>query len=615
IQDGSEFERKLGDLVASIRPRSIIETGTYLGTGTTRIIASALRDSGLAATRFVTIECHPHRHRQAVNNLTGAGLSEYVAPLCGLSVPRALLPSEDQIRRDTVENVGADNDIFVDHQEADRVALYHGETNFPDIPDDLLGRCLAEFDDSPDMILLDSAGHMGNVEFNYVIERLKGECHIVLDDIKHIKHHRSFQQLKTDPRFTIITASNEKFGFCIAKFTPDNLSVTGGINRILWVRTDSIGDSVLAMAMLPHVRDKYPGAEITVLCQEHVAELYEASPFVNQVIAFNRRRALQEEEYRTALLGQLQRLRADLCLNTVYSREPLTDFFAVGCGARQRIALNGNLCNMSAAERENNNRHYTSVLPSEGEHKNELERHRDFLLGLDKTVDRLDLTLWVTPDDIAYADALCNEHGLVPEETIALFAGAQYAVRLYDYYGKALAPFCKDSDYSVIALGAAQDFEINQHNLDATGAKTVNLSGALTLRQCAALLSRCRLAVGAETGLAHMACAVDTPNVILLGGGHFGRFMPYSPLTSIVSLPLDCYGCNWQCRYGRVHCVREVKPETITEAVRKTLAEASDTTRFFVQGSFDSDSTGPQPKCCQLPDWLMTASAKVIPVP
>lgn len=57
------------------------------------------------------------------------------------------------------------------------------------------------------------------------------------------------------------------------------------------------------------------------------------------------------------------------------------------------------------------------------------------------------------------------------------------------------------------------------------------MSGQTTLRQIAALLSRCRLAVGSDTGLAHMACALKVPNVILVGGGHFGRFLPYSALT------------------------------------------------------------------------------------
>jgi hypothetical protein len=160
IQDGSELERKLGELVSSIRPKKIIETGTYLGTGTTRIIASALRDAGLFHTVFFSIECNPAHHRQALINLEQAGLLPHVKPLLGLSVPRSHLPSIDNIHRETVENLEQDG-IFVDHKEHERVSLYHRETDFPGISEDLLGACLKEADYRPDIVLLDSAGHMG----------------------------------------------------------------------------------------------------------------------------------------------------------------------------------------------------------------------------------------------------------------------------------------------------------------------------------------------------------------------------------------------------------------------------------------------------------------------
>ncbi|GAG62112.1 unnamed protein product, partial [marine sediment metagenome] len=55
---------------------------------------------------------------------------------------------------------------------------------------------------------------------------------------------------------------------------------TDNCRKILFVRTDSIGDNILAMTMIPHIKDKYPKANITALCQEHIAELYEACPFV-----------------------------------------------------------------------------------------------------------------------------------------------------------------------------------------------------------------------------------------------------------------------------------------------------------------------------------------------
>ncbi len=613
IQEGSEFETRLNELVTTIRPRKIIETGTYLGTGTTRIIASALKSSGISNARFYTIECDPNRHQQAVNNLTGAGLHDYVTPLCGLSVPRSLLPSIEQIRCETVENVERGN-IYVDHQEENRVAFYHGETNFPDITDDLIGKCLVEFDGNPDMILLDSAGHMGYVEFNYVINRLYGECHIVLDDIKHIKHHRSFQKIKTDPRFTLLTASDEKFGFCIARFTPSRLPLANDIRKILWIRTDSIGDAVLAMSMLPHVKEKYPQARITVLCQDHIAELYETCPHTDNIITFNRSQSMNNEEYRQSILNELQAVQADICINSVYSRDVLSDYFALSSGSGTTIALNGDISNMSAKELTIINEKYTLIIPSPGQFRQELQRHRDLLSGLEIKSADLDLSLPLTESDFSFADKILALHGLVPNQTIILFAGAQYEVRLYDHYGEALSNLCKENGFSVVALGTSKDFIINQRNLRATGVRCVNLSGKLSLRQSAALISRCRLAVGAETGLAHIACAVNTPNIILLGGGHFGRFMPYSPLTSAVSLPLECFGCNWKCRYNQTHCIRGIRPEVLSEAILETLYETYQSPRIFVQSASSWQPGAGIPNYADIGGWANFTSAKIIGV-
>ena len=214
----SRFARCVRQLFAQVRPRRIIETGTYHGTGSTAIIASALRDAGIDDAVFFSIEVNPHNYRKALANLTRQNLS--VSVFNGLSVPRRLLPTVQQIEQHYVREVEADG-IFVDHEEAQRAMLYHKETDYPDAPDDLLGRCLKEFDYRPDFVLLDSGGHMGHVEFRYVLPLIKAPCHIALDDIYHVKHHRSFQELGDDPRFELLTVSEEKFGFCIAKFTPD----------------------------------------------------------------------------------------------------------------------------------------------------------------------------------------------------------------------------------------------------------------------------------------------------------------------------------------------------------------------------------------------------------
>ena len=59
IDGDSEFARAIRDLFQDHQPRRIVETGTYLGTGTTRVIAETIRDSKIAGAVFHSIEINP----------------------------------------------------------------------------------------------------------------------------------------------------------------------------------------------------------------------------------------------------------------------------------------------------------------------------------------------------------------------------------------------------------------------------------------------------------------------------------------------------------------------------------------------------------------------------
>ena len=453
---------------------------------------------------------------------------------------------------------------------------------------------------------------MGNIEFKYVLKQLKGPCFFVLDDINHVKHFRSFQEIQADDRFEILDTSNEKFGFCIAKFSPSdingvdevvsasvepNTSSDDDVSRhLMWLRTDSIGDNVLAASMLHYVRQRFKHNRITVVCQDKVAELYETCPFIDEIFTFNYRRLCNDVTYRNDIIDKIRLLKVDCVLNSVYSRDGVNELLATSAQASELIGLDGDLCNISQEQLENNRCAYTQLIPSEGEWKHELERHKDFLLGLNIPVNQLHPVVWTNENDGDTTTSLLALHGYDPSRTIIMFAGARSELRVYNYYGEALAQVCNESDYGVIAVGVADEFELNQKQLDKIGVKTLNLCGKLTIRQLSALVSKCALTVGAETGTAHLACAVGTPNVVLIGGGHFGRFMPYSPLTTLVCLPLECFHCNWRCRYSRTYCIKDVNPAVLAVAIRSALEGPSETADIYMQAEHSWEQTPDKPR-------------------
>lgn len=587
IEIESSFGAEIRNLFARIRPRKIIETGTYLGTGTTTIIAAALEALGIRDAVFYTIEVNPQNYARAKEYFAANHMN--VQALNGLSMPRSMLPDKDEIARKTITDVDYDG-IFVDHKEQSRVELYHGETDFPQVEDDLLYKCLERFDFRPDFVLLDSGGHIGSIEFDYLIENLQGECYIALDDVYHVKHHRSFQRIQSDPRFEVVAESKEKFGFCIARFTPGPVperaeggySAGGGASakKVLIVRSDSIGDFVIFSGALPYYRRIYPNAELALVVPEGVANLAQACPFVDEVITFDRGKMLSQPGYAADFIHHLRGRQFTVAICPAFSRDKVSDFIAINSGAAERITCSGDTANLPADAIKANNLQYTQVVPMSEGVALETFRNEEFLKGLGVELDGpYRPTVWITQADEDAADQLLNHRALKNPVVIAPFAQQDIRNWPAENWATLISMY---PDVPVVICGTEKDGRAAETIIHlANHPNTHNLCGLTTVRHLAALIARTRLCISSESAAAHLAAAVNRPHVVLVGGGHFGRFLPYSPQTRMVFNRMECYNCNWQCKYGRdIRCIATISVDMVKRAVNEAIGATASVSAF-----------------------------------
>ena len=181
ISAGTAFMDALTDLVASEKITRIIETGTYLGLGTTAAILKGIEAHGITPVTFVSIEVNPSNYNQAVRNTQG----KPVTILNGLSIPKSMLPKKDQIKFDDYGD-----DVIVDHHEHNRAELYFNETGYS-VPDRQLAKALQITGEYPVLVVLDSAGHVGTIEFKWLMTKIKGSFFLALDDTNHVKHAKT----------------------------------------------------------------------------------------------------------------------------------------------------------------------------------------------------------------------------------------------------------------------------------------------------------------------------------------------------------------------------------------------------------------------------------------
>jgi ADP-heptose:LPS heptosyltransferase len=86
------------------------------------------------------------------------------------------------------------------------------------------------------------------------------------------------------------------------------------------------------------------------------------------------------------------------------------------------------------------------------------------------------------------------------------------------------------------------------------GARYAFCFGTLSLREACAVLAEARLAIGNDSGFAHIAAACGTPVVALFGPQLPGRFRPWSPRAEVLHHRIDCCPCAQRV------CVRPEEP-------------------------------------------------------
>ena len=134
------------------------------------------------------------------------------------------------------------------------------------------------------------------------------------------------------------------------------------------------------------------------------------------------------------------------------------------------------------------------------------------------------------------------------------------------------------SGLHVVLLGDSRDScEASKAAALSGVASVTDLTGRTGWGEAAAVMERCVAFVGPDSGLAHLACAVGIPAVVLFGPTDPAALYAPGLVTSVVSgMPCaPCYSNNvfGGCRTGRGGCMLNIEPDMVWHGLEKTLDE------------------------------------------
>ncbi len=172
----------------------------------------------------------------------------------------------------------------------------------------------------------------------------------------------------------------------------------------------------------------------------------------------------------------------------------------------------------------------------------------------------------------AEVEAVLGRRGLARGGYYVLVPGAEYGPAKRWPVAR-YAELARSLDAPVIVLGSGKEARLGDEIVAlAPGADCRNLAGVTRLDEAFALIAGARRVVSNDTGLMHVAAALDVPQVALFGSSSPEHTPPLSDRAQVVWLkhdpayqpPLDCAPCfERECPLGHLRCLNDITAQRV----------------------------------------------------
>ena len=350
--------------------------------------------------------------------------------------------------------------------------------------------------------------------------------------------------------------------------------------KILIVKLSAIGDVIHTLPALNALRRHFPQAEITWLVERAAADLVVGHPALDRVIVSHRKQWIQALKHapRRPTWRRIRRFVKDL-RDTRY--DLVLDFQALlKSGAMIALTRSGEKVGFGKgmAHMEHSYWFLNRRLPAVSMEHHALVRNLMMIEALGVDCRRIEYRLPIGQADLSAVEALLQhspDGDGASRPLVAINPMAKWESKLWRADGFAAVADAVKARYGarVVFTGSAADRPAVADIMARMQRPALNLCGATTLKQLAALYGRCRLLVSTDTGPMHLAAAMNTPLVALFGPTAPWRTGPYGSGHQIVRAPGDCGPCFKRiCPQGG--CMTAITTERVLAGVDRIMHSA-----------------------------------------
>jgi len=342
--------------------------------------------------------------------------------------------------------------------------------------------------------------------------------------------------------------------------------------KILIRATNWVGDAIMALPALRATRVRFPNANISILARPYVADIYRGQNICDVLISYDSQGPHAGLSGRERLAQELRNQKFDVALLLQNAFDAAWLAWRAGIPERIGYARDGRSLLLTKK----------IPVPKPGE----IPAHEQFyyleLLRRSDWIDSLPgesfVTLDVSEEHHRQAEETLLSAGAQPNAArIAIGAGASYGSakcwppeRFADFVNR----FRLQTDADVVLFGTVAEQQVSEAIAAGINGSSISLVGKTAIAALPALLSRCHLFVGNDSGAMHVAAAVGLPVVAVFGPTDPHGTAPITPRCTVVQERPYCSPCFLRRCPTDHRCMTSVRPEAVEAAARAWLRSA-----------------------------------------
>lgn len=314
------------------------------------------------------------------------------------------------------------------------------------------------------------------------------------------------------------------------------------------------------------IRKRFPNTHVSLLAKPWVVPVFENSEHIDRLLIYDDKGRHKGVLGKFRLARDLKKYHFDAAILLQNAFEAALITFLAGIPLR--IGYNTDVRQFLLT-------HAVSCT-NEIKEKHQTEYYLNIIREIGMEEDNLELYLKLNQKDRFRAEKTLLEHHLSDDDKlVGINPCATYGPAKqwpYDRYARLADKIQAFTKGRVIIFGGPNDRHLGENISQRMEHRPLDLTGKTSLSEAMALIEKCDLFITNDSGLMHVAAALDVPLIAVFGSTNSITTGPSNQNSRIVQVPLECSPClRPECPKGHLDCMDQISVEMVFKVVKDML--------------------------------------------